>query len=159
MPPFPDLSVLARVRWGNVAIVVMVLVAGGLVVAWPSLRAQAPPLPPAAPRPVSALRATTARTTPPPPPPEFGVESTAPVARTPAVAHRRHHKAHAHKPVHQPSRRQAQAPPRTRPAATVTTAARARAVATTGRRRAAPPIAHPHVAPPSVSSEFPPSEF
>jgi hypothetical protein len=158
MPPFPDLSVLARVRWGNVAIVVMVLVAGGLVVAWPSLRAQAPPLPPAAPRPVSALRATTARTTPPPPPPEFGVESTAPVARTPAVAHRRDHKAHAHKPVHQHpavKRRPHRVPALPPPLQPTPAPAPSRPPVAPP----APPIPHPNVAPPSVSSEFPPSEF
>ena len=53
-----------------------------LVAAWPSLRAPAPPLPPATPRPVAtAIRAPTTAATPPPP--EFGVEHTAPLPPKP----------------------------------------------------------------------------
>ena len=150
MPPLPDLSVLARVRWGNVAIVVTVLAAGGLIVAWPSLRAQAPPLPPAAPRPVSAQRATTTRTTPPPQAwgSEFGVESAAPVAPTPTTPRAHPHPPKAHEPVHRhPAVRHKRHTARPDTAANANTRANPHAVAATATGPAAATDRAPAAAP------------
>jgi hypothetical protein len=163
MPPLPDLSVLARVRWGNVAIVVTVLAAGGLIVAWPSLRAQTPPLPPAAPRPVSAQRATTTRTTPPPQAwgSEFGVESAAPVAPTPTTPRAHPHPPKAHEPVHRhPAVKHKRHTARPTPQPTPTRVPTPTPLPPPRPPPVPPPprIAHPPP-PPSVSSEFPPTEF
>jgi hypothetical protein len=78
MPPIPPLSLLARVRWGNVALAALIAGVAALLFAWPHVRNDAPVLPPTAPRPVAAAARVPAA-------PEFGVESSARAPRTTAT--------------------------------------------------------------------------
>jgi hypothetical protein len=96
----PDLSLLRRVRWGNVALAGAVVAVGALLVFWPRLRAATPALPPAAPRPVGVVRASPAS------PPEFGVESAA-RRRAPAKAAPAKTAPAPSRPAHKPHRRRA----------------------------------------------------
>jgi periplasmic protein TonB len=113
---------LARVRWGNVALAATIVGVLVLVAAWPALREQAPRPPAPGSLPVAATLPArpTAGT---PPPPEFGGAHTAPVrAHRPAPKRRprrrptppaRHHRRHRHvaAPMPAPSPVPTQQPP------------------------------------------------
>src|SRR5215471_8757442 len=76
----PHRDMLARVRWGNVALAATIVGVAVLVAAWPALRAPAPPAPDPAPRPMATTLPTRPTVTTPPPP-EFEVRHTAPIAK------------------------------------------------------------------------------